>query len=321
MTRYVTKEQYRTACSVDLADWLMKNHPSAVRSAYGSVLLRADEHVSVKMGFHGYLDFRTGRSGNAVDYLMDFLGYDYPSAVTALTDGIAASEYVRMAESASPPTCRKITLPPPTKGPYSCLFAFLTGRSVPTDVIRQLVDDRLLYQSEDGNNCVFVNPQRDYCEIRGTNTFADRRCRRAAACNDFTVGQHQWCSRMDSCPGYKRSVFHGCRKTRPDRFWYFKPTERPVRTVYVCEAAIDAVSLYVLHRLQGVVFPDVYVSIGGTANQKTIDRLKTCGKAVLAVDNDDAGKTCIARNPDLPVVIPVRKDWNDDLKAYSQGRL
>lgn len=320
MARYVSKDQYRSACSVDLADWLLRNHPEAVKVAYGSVLLRADEHVSVKMGFHGYLDFRTGRSGNAVDYLMDFLGYDYPSAVTALTEEMNVSEYVRRPESTHLAMHREITLPSPARGPYSRLFAFLSERSLPTDVIRQLIDDRLLYQSEDGNNCVFVNPQRDYCEIRGTNTYAEQRCRRSADCNDFTVGQHQWCSKMASCQGYKRSVFHGCRKTRPDRFWYFQPIKESARTVYVCEAAIDAVSLYVLHRQQGIIFPNVYVSIGGAANQKTIDRLKTCEKAVLAVDNDAAGKACIARNPDLTVIVPDRKDWNEDLKACIQER-
>ena len=85
--------------------------------------------------------------------------------------------------------------------------------------------------------------------------------------------------------------------------------------IYVCEAAIDAISLYVIHRAQKVKEVAVYVSIGGVANQKTIDRLVRSGKkVVLAVDNDAAGQGCRDRNPMLESIIPKNKDWNDDLK-------
>ena len=88
---------------------------------------------------------------------------------------------------------------------------------------------------------------------------------------------------------------------------------RPERLEYICEAAIDALSLMLIHRQQGKTDPAVYVSIGGVANQQAIDRLKRQIPSVLAVDNDPAGDGCRARNPDLPTLIPVGKDWNDDL--------
>ena len=61
----------------------------------------------------------------------------------------------------------------------------------------------------------------------------------------------------------------------------------------------------------------VYVSIGGVANQQTINRLIKGSKhsnVVLAVDNDQAGQDCRDRNPDLTYILPKNKDWNDDLK-------
>ena len=53
----VSKEQYVRACSVDLYEFLVKNHSNAVKLEYGSALLLADKHVSVKRGFHGYKNF------------------------------------------------------------------------------------------------------------------------------------------------------------------------------------------------------------------------------------------------------------------------
>ena len=44
--------------------------------------------------------------------------------------------------------------------------------------------------------------------------------------------------------------------------------------MYVCEAAIDAISLYQLHALAKESQKAIYVSLGGVANQQTIDRLK-----------------------------------------------
>ena len=69
-----------------------------------------------------------------------------------------------------------------------------------------------------------------------------------------------------------------------------------------------------IHQQEGKNIPAAYVSIGGVANQRTIDRLKRKHGVVLAVDNDPAGEECRKRNPDLPAVIPDRKDWNEDLQ-------
>ena len=137
----------------------------------------------------------------------------------------------------------------------------------------------MLYQDSLHANAVFVTPDEDYCEIRGTGN----------------------------------KPFHGCRKKRPDKFWYLLTDSKP-ETAYICEAAIDAVSLMLIHRQQGKSDPAVYVSVGGVSNQQTIDRLKKRISTVLAVDNDPAGDECRARNPDLSSLIPAGKDWNDDLR-------
>ena len=81
-------------------------------------------------------------------------------------------------------------------------------------------------------------------------------------------------------------------------------------TVKYAERELETISM----AAEGKNEPAVYVSIGGVANQRTIDRLKRKHGVVLAVDNDQAGEECRKRNPDLPTLIPVRKDWNEDLQ-------
>lgn len=311
----VSKEQYDRACSVDLYEFLIYNHANMVKPEYGSVLLLADKHISVKRGFHGYMNFRTSETGNNVDYLMNFLGYSYQEAVLALIgETVTDNSYVPVFNPPIPDALKEITLPEPLEGRYKNLYAFLINRSIPPDVIQRLINDGIMYQSAKGNNIVFCSPAGDYYELRGTNSYADRRCKGRDECKRFKPEKHNWCSMMDECENYKPDPFHGCKKTKSDRFWFFSPENKPSEVVYVCEAAIDAISLYVIHQKQKRAEVAVYVSIGGVANQKTIDRLKKSKNVVLAVDNDQAGQDCRNRNPDLKYILPHGKDWNDDLK-------
>ena len=216
----VSKDQYKRACSVDLYEFLLQNHPSAVKVEYSSALLLADKHVSVKRGYHGYRNFRTDEKGNNIDYLMNFLGYSYPEAVLALIgeSGVGPA-YVPIVNPSILET-KEIILPKPLDGQYKNLYAYMMARGIPPETIQMLIDKRILYQSEQGNNIVFINPQGDYCEMRGTNSYADRRCAKRKECVRYTSGDHTWCTQMDSCVDYKSDPFHGCKKTRPDRFWY-----------------------------------------------------------------------------------------------------
>lgn len=279
----VTDEQLLKARSVDLYDFLCSVMPHLVKRVGNSVVLRTNQSLSVARGFVGYKDFATDETGDSIKLLTDHLGYSFDDAVLAL------SEYCRIVHSPqstvntiSEIKDRPIILPDSADPPYSRVYAYLISRKIPRQMIDKLVKEGLVYQSTPHNNAVFVNKERTYCEIRGTYTFTD-------------------------------SPFHGCRKSRPDRFWYLLGSNKPVKTVYVTEAAIDAISLFLLHSAEHRTSSCAYVSIGGVSNNATIERIAGHRRTILAVDNDAAGEACRKRFPKLDSIIPHGKDWNEDL--------
>lgn len=276
----VTTEQIQAARRVDLYEYLKNHRPDDVMIEGNSLRLKADHSVSIRRGYSGYRDFSSGATGNGIDLLVRYFGYDVPQAVAELNGG--APQVATAPATTAPRDVREIELPAKAES-YRRLFAYLTQeRKIPADVVQRLIDEGLLYQAAGTNNAVFVNRRGDFAELRGT---------------------------LSAHP------FHGVLKTQPDRFWSFEGSPiaaTDVPAAYICESAIDAISLYLIHRRHGADTSAHYCSLGGTANYDTISRIRRHARAVLAVDNDQAGAVCRARFPELPAVIPDGKDWNDD---------
>ena len=288
--RFVTRDEIVSARAASLYDFVLTYHSDMFRRSGQSLYMTEHDSVYIKKGFPGYNDFSTERHGNPIDFLMEHLGYSFVDAVTSLNRfNTAVPEFhkedrhdTNTHTTAAP---APVSLPPPADRPFRNMYAYLMGRGIPVWMIRLLEQTGLAYQDRDHNNIVFVSKDKDYCELRGTFTYADR-------------------------------PFHGCRKAGPDRFWCFSSDEGKPETAYVCEAAIDAVSLYLIHKDRGTDKKGLYVSIGGVANQKAIQRIQNMLPVTLAVDNDRAGEECRKRNPDLPFIIPFHKDWNEDLQCH-----
>ena len=288
----VTKEEIRAARLTGLYEYLEECHHDDFRNVGTAMLcMKGRDSVYIKKGVPGFTDFSDGSHGNSIDFLTDRLGYSFKEAVAALVSSRAPFHGARTravpetGHCTAPQPQRAIGLPEPADRPYRRMYAYLRSRGLPAHLIRHMESSGLAYQDRLHGNIVFVSPEKDYCEIRGTLTYADR-------------------------------PFHGCMKTRPDRFWYLTNCRLPQKpaAAYICEAAIDAASLLLLHKYNGITEPAAYISIGGAANQQTISRIKTKIRTVLAVDNDEAGQKCRDRNPELDAIIPICKDWNDDLQ-------
>lgn len=285
----VTKQQIQDARKADLYDYLMRHHSDALIKEGHSIRLRDNHSMSIRAGYSGYMDFSTGEHGNAVDFLIKHMGYTFVRAVQALAgDDSQREDFVNtiVSTTASSRTdvqkTKEIVLPTPLDGQYTQLYTYLTGRGIPSDVIDMLIGYKLLYQDKVHNNAVFVNIRKNYAEIRGTY--------------------------MHGKP------YHSVIRPRKEEFWSFPSGEHP-QMAYICEAAIDAISLCVIHRYAGVDIAAHYCSIGGVTNQAAIDNIVAkVPTAKLAVDNDPAGDACASRNNKLERILPIGKDWNEDLQ-------
>ncbi len=306
MSKWVDEKAKRTARTVNLYDFLLYRHPGQVEQEGDSLRLLSNHSVSIKRGYCGFMDFSDGTTGNSVDALVRFLGYGFTDAVAALCQfaGVVEAETVLAlntpveaprrpvgASQAQGSVLTLLTLPKPLQGLYRQLYAYLTRvRKIPAFMIRRLVDWGLLYQEEEHANMVFIDPARTFVELRGSNSF---------------------------------KPFHRVDFSDVAAFWWFKADglESVPTVAYVCEGAVDAISLYLLRMDKAPATENgLYCSIGGVANQQRIDRIKAgmfaggC-QTVIAVDNDAAGEKCRQRNLDCKAIVPQHKDWNEDLIA------
>lgn len=283
---YVNRSQIRAARTANLYDYLETCHASLVQRTGQCLYLKERDSVYIKKGIPGYMDFSSGSHGNSIDFLMRYLNYRFIDAVLELTGTTTVYTKTDLHDSSRQlysDGTKPLDPPPCAPRPFLKLHAYLQMRGIPIEMIEHMEEQGILYQDAKYGNAIFMNPQRDYCEIRGTY-------------------------------GGLRNHFHSCRKTSADRFWYIFGEEIKLQRAFICESAIDAVSLLLLHMKTMSSLPFAYVSIGGVYNQKAIDRIKQRIPSVIAVDHDKAGEICRQRNSELPFLIPTYKDWNEDLQ-------
>lgn len=250
--------------------------------------------ISIKQGYTGFYDFETGEKGNSVDFLTRHLGYTITEAVAQLTG--TAGEGEPPAIKTTDTEMKEKTIEIPVMGQTNeKIRQYLHGRGIDYIIIDRLIEENLLYQDR-RQNCVFLNQTCNWGEIRGTGS----------------------------------APFHGILKnSRHDGFWHFQTgtggDEKKNKSVFICESAIDAVSLYEFYRLTKNPLLNmicIFISIGGVGKQQTIDRLvrneqkkqkNERNQLFLAVDNDEAGERCRERNKIYltPITPKAVKDWNE----------
>ncbi len=286
---HFTEEQKKNARKADLYEYLTKYHDNAFIHESNSLRFRSNHSICIKRGYSGYKDFENSETGNSIDFLVRYMGYSVNEAILGLCEENEGS-YTSSPSTGTYPIQTQAHIlpdfPEPANGPYKALFAYLMKRGIPSNIIQHLIDNKLIYQSKNHNNIVFINKERDFAELHGTYT-------------------------------YGAKSFHGIAcNSRRDGFWWFRAS-KGARYAYVCEAAIDAISLYLLHKNQGKEIDAYYISIAGVSKQDAINRIKKQIETVIAVDNDAAGMGCRERNPDCSFIIPRYKDWNEELVAIS----
>ena len=285
MATRVTQEQIQIARKTWLGPFLLSRFPEEYKTSGRSVVSKTEKGFSAPLDFSGYQNFRTGDRGNPIDFMMKHKNYSFQDAVLELWryNSAHAGEKPEVKSTFCLPQRYESTLQ---------VRKYLSARAIPEWLTDRLILDSILYEDE-RHNAVFVSYDQDYCELRGT------------------------CGRK----------FHGSRKKERDGFWSMSKADDDFHDVYVCEGAIDALSLFLLSQeTPELLFPEtdgpaVFVSIGGTGNQSAIERLADKGYVILAVDNDPAGEECRQRNKNLASILPVHKDWNEDLMTKAGLKL
>lgn len=271
----VGEDQKKAARRADLYGYLLAYHSDTVQKS-GHNRLQSIEHDSliITKG-KGFVHNSINKSGNGIDYLMNYLGYSFQRAVAVLANFSGFSEE---AEEVAPSAPLKAF-----EGNFKRIFAYLNKtRGIPSDVIDTLIKNKLLYEDE-RHNCVFCSGECKYAEIVGT--LSDIR-------------------------------FKGISPdSESDGYWLFG-ADLPER-VYICESAIDAISLSVIQSKIKSTSDIAWVSIGGVKPAAVNRLIQTYDedRCILAIDNDAAGDKFAAAFPQLRRIKPKDKDWNEQLNG------
>jgi hypothetical protein len=228
---------------------------------------------------------------------MKVRGYGFVDAVKLLADdsGIISVDTTRTVAPPLMNTKLKATFVLPHR--YiddNRVISYLKGRGIAGDVIRQAIKDRVLYESYDWHNCVFVGHDRKgkarYAFMRGTNTKGDFKC--------------------DVEGSNKKYGF-----TLP-------PADKETDTVAVFESPIDAMAFKTIHP----GYSGWCLSLGCTsliALSYFLEHNSHVKKCLICTDNDKAGNRAAERVSEIEglsstrLFPPAGKDWSDSLNVTS----
>ena len=229
--------------------------------------------------------------GYAVSFVQRYYRLPYQEAVLLLLGRKNGRAYEQAKPAKEAP--KPFALPEPY-GTMRRMYAYLMRqRHIDREVISYFVHEKLLYEDKH-HNCVFVglddSGEAKHAHIRSTNSEG----------RVFRVNIES--SASEHC-------FH---KDGTDK------------SLYVFEAPIDLLSHITLYPYGWQEHS--YVACCGTSIQPVLERLRQNPKldtVYLCLDNDDAGNDACDRMTDtledmgleVERLCPVRKDWNDDLRA------
>ena len=295
----VGDSQIKQAKRVNLIEHLLKHRPDVItRDKNSRERYVHPEHDSLVILDRGFMRFATGDTGDQIQFLVNYCGLTFIEAVKELCDSyvkgiktvLSLSERRKEGEEGK----TYFNPPKPADDFYKRVWSYLvTRRGIPSEVVRELIKDKLLYQEIKYGNCVFLSNSCDYAEIVGVGYTDFKKIEAGSDSNGYWI--------ID------------------------RNNKREETTVYVTESAIDAISLYTLLLRYRPNQHFAVASMGGL-KEHTLERIKGEGYkgVVIAVDNDAAGKSFAVKNMlkadtlRIPEITSAEgekiKDWNDLLK-------
>ena len=267
---YVTPEEIRQAKEMDLLTYLQNYEPNElVRVAPNTYCTR--EHDSLKISNGKWCWFSRGIGGKtALDYLIKVQDYPFTQAVETILGRAAIRPPVISNRQQIPEPPRDLMMPELNSN-TKAVVKYLMGRGIHPEVIDYCLTHRLLFESRQYHNAVFVGYDKDgkarYAAMRGT---------------------------MGSYKG---------EATGSDKRYSFSIAEnRNTETVHLFESAIDLMSYATLLRMTGLDWKqDALLSLAGVYKTKrenvvpvSLSRFLTDYPGIktlrLHLDNDEIGR-------------------------------
>lgn len=302
---FFSQEDIRMAKQIDLLSYLQQQNPYVLVRISNNVFC-THEHDSLKISNGKWCWFSRGIGGrSALDYLIKVKGIPFTEAVGMILGRAAEMPPVSYIQGDShQPKEKSLLLPEPVEGRPERVIAYLTGRGIDQPLLEACINHRLLYESAEYHNAVFVGydpaGKARYAAIRGT------------------VGSYKG----EASGSDKRYAFSLCLPRQPP-------------TVHVFESAIDLLSYATLeHRAGRDWRGDALLSLAGVFQRKREKVLPVALKQFLEdhpsiqtvclhLDNDAVGRSATLGIVEALVDKPYQvidepptcgKDVNDQLR-------
>ena len=154
---YYTDEQIAKAREMDLLTYLRLHDPGELVHVSGNEYCTR-EHDSLKISNGKWNWWSRGFGGaTALDYLIKVKGLQFIDAMKILTDDneLAPNNGPSLGESRQNKGTGKLLLPEKSETDQE-VIRYLTGRGIDLEIIKECIDEGLLYESLPYHNCIFV---------------------------------------------------------------------------------------------------------------------------------------------------------------------
>lgn len=325
MTDIESKELIEKARTADLADYF-RTSGYTLKKICGETYVNEIKGLVINTESNSWFSHyqQVGRVNNSIDCLTLILDKTFKEAVYELTGqdisrtrssdrGTEQKPIVKAATPKPQEPKEKKELEMPEHAPTQRrVFGYLhTGRYISNDVIREFINEKLLYQTQVEFKGKLQDQPVTYKRANAVFVHIDK--------NGNEVG-----GEVQGLDINKR--FKGTVAGTGESFFKFVPVKevKPVRA-FIFESAIDLMSFYTMctdkTRLKGTML----VSMAGLKNF-VVEQLRAQGLHVIsAVDNDDAGRKFerlneLTRSDSVKDKLDIHnfKDWNERLEYQTK---
>ena len=289
---HFTKEQRELARRTDLANFLISRGEKVKKSGSEYEWLDGSQKVTIR-GHLWYHQYKL-KGGDAVDFVRRFYNKNYAEAVEMLLNN-CDGQIVNLQTTERE---QKPFILPPRNDRMSRVFSYLLlTRGIDKDVLFEFVKNKMIYESAYYHNAVFVG-----YDSSGKPRHAHKR------------------GTVTSNP-YKGNV----AGSQPEYSFHFNGTSDKM---FLFEAPIDMLSYISKHKENWQEHS--YAASCSVSDRVLFQCLKdnpNIKNVYLCFDNDEAGQVANKRIADKlnsmniksEILIPIHKDWNEDLTLSEKG--